>query len=226
MRVGERHERVERAVVEPGVRVEQQHIPPVGALDACVPAGGKATVLLLDELNIGKTLAHERDGAVARAVVDDDRLDVAHARERLLDPRQRVVRHDHDRRVTHRGTAARGAPRNASHPTIAAPGSESATVTTKNRKPVANARSAETPSAPRNETKKDSRTASPLTVNGTSMTRKSNGPITEYGRGESSTPTALPAHQIASTRTACTMSVSANIEPSSRPFRRNACSAR
>jgi hypothetical protein len=51
-------------------------------------------------------------------------------------------------------------------------------VTTKKRKPVANAGSAATPSAPRNETKNDSRTASPFTVNGTSMTRKSSGPIT------------------------------------------------
>ena len=52
------------------------------------------------------------------------------------------------------------------------------TVTTKKRKPAAKARSASTPTLPRKLTKNDSRTASPFTVNGTSMTRKSSGPIT------------------------------------------------
>ena len=48
----------------------------------------------------------------------------------------------------------------------------------KNRKPQANAESALTPSLPRKLTKKASRTPSPFTVNGTSMTRKSSGPST------------------------------------------------
>ena len=178
MRVGERHERVEGSGVQPGVRVEQEHVAPARPLDAGVPACREPAVLLLDDGDLGEALAHEGDCAVGRAVVDDDGLGAAHACERLLDPRQRVVRDAHDRDVAHLGTALRAPPLSASHAMIAAPGSAKATVTTKNRKPVANARSADTPSAPRNETKNDSRTASPFTVNGTSMTRKSSGPIT------------------------------------------------
>src|SRR5262249_2809626 len=59
-----------------------------------------------------------------------------------------------------------------------APGSARATVTTKNRNPVATADSFGTPSCPRKLTKNASRTAMPLIVNGTSSTRKSSGPIT------------------------------------------------
>ena len=65
-----------------------------------------------------------------------------------------------------------------SQATIAAPGSAVTRVTRKKRKPVEKAWSAETPRPPRKLTKNDSRTASPLIVNGTSMTRKSSGPIT------------------------------------------------
>ena len=61
---------------------------------------------------------------------------------------------------------------------MSAPGIESVIVTTKKRKPVANARSGSTPRLPRKLTKNDSRTAMPLIVNGTSSTRKSSGPIT------------------------------------------------
>src|SRR3954452_1039563 len=142
--------------------------PPAGRGSPRIPAGGEPLVVLLDDNDLGKTPAHEAHRPVARAVVDDDRLDAAHALERVLEPRQRVVRHDYDARVR----------RSPSSATIPAPGSASAIVTTKNRKPVANAGSAATPRAPRKETKNVSRTARPLIVNGTSMTRKSSGPIT------------------------------------------------
>ncbi len=62
----------------------------------------------------------------------------------------------------------------------------------KNRKPQANASSAGTPSFPRKLTKNASRTPMPLTVNGTSMTRKSSGPSTTYGSSDRSIPTARP----------------------------------
>ena len=57
-------------------------------------------------------------------------------------------------------------------------------------------------------TKKAPRTARPLIVNGTSMTRKSGGPRTKYGRGERSTPTASPQSQIDRMRTIWTPIVS------------------
>ena len=51
-------------------------------------------------------------------------------------------------------------------------------VTTKNKKPQASADSLSTPSWVRKLTKNASRTARPLIVKGTRMTRKSSGPIT------------------------------------------------
>src|SRR5262249_29477246 len=138
---------------------------------AGVPTVGEPAILLADELHLGKPLLHELDGSVRGLVVDDDGLVAAHALERLLEPRQRVVRHDHNRDVVH-------FLRTPSRKTIATPGSASAIVTMKKRNPVANARFASMCSPPRNETKNDSRTARPLIVNGTSMTRKSSGPIT------------------------------------------------
>src|SRR6266516_1520036 len=83
-----------------------------------------------------------------------------------------------ERDPVHRTAPGTGRLRMPSRATIAAPGRATATVTTKNRNPAEKARSAETPSAPRKLTKNDSRTARPLIVNGTSMTRKSSGPIT------------------------------------------------
>ena len=71
---------------------------------ADVPAGAETAVLGLDHAHVGKALAHERHGAVARAVVDDDGLDPAQRVEALLDPRQRVVGDDDRgdaRRVSH-----------------------------------------------------------------------------------------------------------------------------
>ena len=62
----------------------------------------------------------------------------------------------------------------------------------KNRKPHANAWSAGTSRLPRKLTKNASRTPIPLTVNGTSMTRKSSGPSTTYGSTERWIPTARP----------------------------------
>jgi len=69
---------------------------------------------------------------------------------------------------------------------------------------------------PRKLTKKVSRRAKPLIVNGTSITRKSSGPITKKGRGERSTPTAFAASQIVITRTACRPSVAVNAIPRTR----------
>jgi len=66
----------------------------------------------------------------------------------------------------------------ASHPSTTAPGSDSVRVTARKTKPAAKAASALTESFPRKLTKKDSRTARPLMVNGMSVTRKSSGPIT------------------------------------------------
>ena len=84
---------------------------------------------------------------------------------------------------------------------MAAPGNARPSVVTKKRKPVAAAASASTSSRVMKLTKNASRTASPLIVNGTSMTRKSSGPRTKYGRGERSTPTASPQSQIDRMRT-------------------------
>src|SRR5581483_2760467 len=158
-----------RAVVHPGVGVEQEDVATGRVRDARVPTEREPAVLLLDDGDLGKAVAHERDRAVGRAVIDDDRLVALHTLERALHPRHCVVRHHDDGDVVHRA-------RRASTATIPAPGS--AIATTKKRNPVANAGSAATPSAPRNETKNDSRTARPLTVKGTSATRKSSGPMT------------------------------------------------
>ena len=66
----------------------------------------------------GKRSRTNADGAVARAVVDDDRLDPAQRVEALLDPRQRVVGDDDggDARLSHarpRRAPRRGARRAA-----------------------------------------------------------------------------------------------------------------
>src|SRR5213079_200539 len=148
--------------------------------DAAVPAGGEPGVLLLDQARFRESLAYERHGPVARAVVDDDRLAAAHALEAALDPRQPVVGHDDRGHVAPRlrGTGpgvrppdlsrlavlpaqrdcasppglvrartaalSRAHGRRFSQARIAAPGSDRAIVTTKKRKPVANAASAPT----------------------------------------------------------------------------------
>ena len=65
-------------------------------------------VLLLDEPDRRKLLAHERDRPVRRAVVDDDRLVARDALEALLEPRQRVVRDDDDRHVVARHECSAG----------------------------------------------------------------------------------------------------------------------
>src|SRR3954454_6216144 len=171
MRVGEGYELRERALVQPRVGVQQQDVAARCPFDAGVPAVGEPAVLLLDELGLREALAHELERAVGRAVVDHHALDAAHALEALLEPRQGVVGHDDDRGVAHRR-------RSPSRSTITRPGKARAIVTRKKRKPVAKARSAGTPRLPRNETKNDSRTARPFTVEGTSMARKSSGPIT------------------------------------------------
>ena len=68
---------------------------------------------------------------------------------------------------------------------IARPGAREQDVITKKRNPHAKAASGETPRLPKKLTKKASRTPRPLTVNGTSMTRKSSGPehdVREHGQ--------------------------------------------
>ena len=104
--------------------------------------------------------------------------DALDALEAVLDPGKGVVRRDHDGRVNHAPTSARAPPRTDSQSRIAPPGTASATVTRKKRKPPANAWSASTPTLPRKLTKNASRTAKPFSVNGTSRTRKNSGPMT------------------------------------------------
>src|SRR3954453_5934458 len=86
----------------------------------------------------------------------------------------------HDRGGGYLSSGARGrvTPRRFSTARMTAPGSASAIVTTKNRNPQARADSLSTPSCVRKLTKKASRTARPLIVKGTRMTRKSSGPMT------------------------------------------------
>src|SRR5436190_24220561 len=86
----------------------------------------------------------------------------------------------HDRGGGYLSSGARGraTPRRFSTARITAPGNARAIVTTKNRKPHVNADSLLTPSWVRKLTKNASRTARPLIVKGTRMTRKSSGPIT------------------------------------------------
>ena len=97
MGVAERDHPLERVADEPGVGVEDQH--PAARrdlLEAARPAGGEAAVRLLEHPHGGEPLAHERDGVVARVVVDDDGLDALDALEALLDPGQGVVGRDDD----------------------------------------------------------------------------------------------------------------------------------
>ena len=109
--------------------------------DPAIPAGAEPAVLRLDDPDLGKPLAHDVDGPVGRAVVDDDGLGAGDALEAPLDPRQRVVGHDDagGARVSHARAAGGEPPRNPSQSRIAAPGSASAVVTRKKRKPAANA---------------------------------------------------------------------------------------
>ena len=79
---------------EPCVRVEDQDVLAARLGDAEVPAGREPAVLRLDDPHRGEPLADERDRPVARAVVDDDRVERRDALEALLDPRQRVVGDD------------------------------------------------------------------------------------------------------------------------------------
>ena len=101
LRVAERDHPLERVADEPRVGVEDQR-PARSAelLEPARPAGGEAAVRLLDHRDGREPLAHERDGVVARVVVDDDGLDALDAREALLDPRQGVVGRDDDADVS------------------------------------------------------------------------------------------------------------------------------
>src|SRR5207248_7527577 len=64
-----------------------------------VPAGREAAVLLLDDDRAEP--ARDLDGAVARAVVDDDRLVAADALEAALEVLGRVVRNHYNGYFTH-----------------------------------------------------------------------------------------------------------------------------
>ena len=113
--VRRRDEGGERAVEEPGVSVQQEHVLRGGGANAGVPARGEPAVLALDDAHCGKPLTDDVDGAVARAVVDHDGIDLGDALQALLDPGQRVVRDDHARSarvgVSHaRAGAASGRP--------------------------------------------------------------------------------------------------------------------
>src|SRR2546430_123519 len=129
MRIRELGEPLDRTGVKPRVGVQQQDVAARGPRDAGVPAVREASVLLLYDRHLGEPLPHERDGAVTRAVIDQDRLMSAHALERLLEPGQSVVGDDDHRDVAHLR-------RTPSRRMIATPGTASAIVTTKKRKPV------------------------------------------------------------------------------------------
>ena len=77
----------------------EEDVPALGLPDPQVPAGPEPAVLRLDDAHLREPLADEGDGAVARAVVDDDDLLAPDAREAVLDPGQRVVGDDDDRCV-------------------------------------------------------------------------------------------------------------------------------
>ena len=100
-RVGELDDPTKRVADEPGVRVQEEHVAALGVPNPGVPARGEAQVLGLDHAYLRKGLSHERDGPVARAVVDDDGRHASHALETALDPWQRVVRDDDHRDVNH-----------------------------------------------------------------------------------------------------------------------------
>ena len=93
-RVREGTEPLERALRQPGVGIEEQHVRARGLADPEVPARAEPAVLELHHTHVGKARPHERDGAVARAVVDDHRVGTAKRVQAVLDPRQRVVRDD------------------------------------------------------------------------------------------------------------------------------------
>ena len=92
--VGRVHQLLGSVAEEPGVCVQDEHVLAGGLRDASVPARRESPVLRLDERDGGEPLADELDRAVARAVVDDDRLEGGDALEALLEPGQRVVGDD------------------------------------------------------------------------------------------------------------------------------------
>ncbi len=89
--VRERHEPFERALGQPGVGVQDQDVAAGRDRETRVPARRKPSVLPLEDARGREELADDVGRPVGGAVVDDDRLLVPHAREALLDPRQRVV---------------------------------------------------------------------------------------------------------------------------------------
>ena len=85
---------------QPRIGVQQQEVAAGGEPHPRVVAAAHAEVLLLDHACLRKPPPNELDRPVGRAVVDHDRLVIAHALEGALDPLGRVVCHDHDRNVS------------------------------------------------------------------------------------------------------------------------------
>ena len=104
----------------------------------------------------------------------------AHGFEALLEPRQRVPGDDDDREVSHcaRGPVRRRS-KTFSQRITASPGRREQDRHHEEEEAAGERRvGGRRPGCPRKLTKNASRTPSPLTVNGTSMTRKSSGPST------------------------------------------------
>ena len=124
---------------QPGVGVEDEHV--LGSRSPRCPRfqpAARPTFSCSISVTSGNRSRTNVDRPVGGAVVDDDRPDARDAREALLDPRQGVVGDDDAgdaRRRQPCSSRGRAPPRNPSQSRIAAPGSASATVTRKKRKP-------------------------------------------------------------------------------------------
>src|SRR5262249_4688059 len=90
MFVGERRELPYGVPARPGVRVQEQAVPPGSETHPGVVAAAHSGVLLFDQARVGKTAPHDLERLVAGAVVDDDRLMVANALEAAFDPLRRI----------------------------------------------------------------------------------------------------------------------------------------
>ncbi len=122
MLVGEGDQLLQRAVLQPGVRVQEQVVATRGGAHPGVRASSEPAVLLLDDPRGRKALANELQRSVGRAVVDDDHLGAGslEALQRALDPGERVVGDD-DGRDVHQVTFSRSRGGHAPPPRAGSP---------------------------------------------------------------------------------------------------------
>ena len=219
--VREPHELGDRVARPPGIGVEQQEVPAARTrMPAFQPAPSPRFSCLTTRASGNRSRTSSSVPSSSRG-----RRRPSRARARSRGTARATAARPASRRPPRRRRSSAlvrahfpAAPRPAANPSqarITPPGTERASVTRKKRKPVAKAASWSTPSWPRNETKNDSRTASPLIVNGTRMTRNSSGPHHVVRARREVDADRLPGQPDRQDADACTTTVNARTPTSS-----------